>query len=240
MTTTPRRPPPRTRARTVRPALIVGRGDTLVGSWPARCHRTGRCFPPRRRPVHPGRGGCRHRRRPVRIRPGLGDVGRALGPVHRSAAAMDRGSCPVHGPGRPAPGGVWLPGAPGARLGVAPGHAGLGRLDARPRPSTASEPEQALAALPGDRDVGAGLVGWRLPDPGCSRRCQGLPDAWAVDRRGRTPPAPELHRLGHAHRGAGTGRRRDVVESRVDRAGRRPGHPGLRLRPRRSRVERAR
>ena len=29
-------PPPRTRARTVRPALIPGRGDTLVGSWPAR------------------------------------------------------------------------------------------------------------------------------------------------------------------------------------------------------------
>ena len=34
------------------------------------------------------------------------------------------------------------------------------------RPSTASEPEQALAALPGDRDVGAGLVGRRLSDPG--------------------------------------------------------------------------
>ena len=36
------------------------------------------------------------------------------------------------------------------------------------------------------------------------------------------------------------GARRDVVEPRLDHAGRRPRHPGLRLRPRRSRLERAR
>src|SRR5512132_4482941 len=62
--------------------------------------------------------------------------------------------------------GVWLPGAPGAQLGVAPGPAGVGRLDDRLCPSTASEPTRTLAALPSDRDAGAGLDRRRLPDPG--------------------------------------------------------------------------
>ena len=46
-------------------------------------HRTPRRAAPRRRPVRPGGGGRRHRRGPVRVRGGLGDVGRALGAVHR-------------------------------------------------------------------------------------------------------------------------------------------------------------
>ena len=119
-----------------------------------------------RRPVHPGRGECRHWRSPLRIRPRLGDVGGALGPVHRSAAAMGRGSGTVHGTGRPAPGGIWLPGAPGAQLGVAPRHAGVGGLADRLCPSTAAEPGRTLAAVPSDRDAGAGLDRRRLPEPG--------------------------------------------------------------------------
>ena len=108
------------------------------------------------------------------------------------------------------------------------------------RVSTASEPGRTLAAVPSDRGAGSRLDRRRLPDPGRSSRCQGIPDAWSIDRRGRSPPAPELHRLRQPHRRARSGRRGDVVESRVDRAGRSPRHPRLRLRPRRPRVERVR
>src|SRR5215213_7128677 len=160
-------PCPRTGAGTVGPSLMPGRGDTLVGSslarWPPDSSLLYSSPPPRssRQRNLPSLGGS-----PVRICAGLGDVGGAVGPVHRAAAAMGRGSCPGYGTGRPAPGGVWLPGAPGAGLGVAPGHAGVGRLDARLCPSTASQPTRTLAAVPGDRNAGAGLDRWRLPDPG--------------------------------------------------------------------------
>jgi hypothetical protein len=79
--------------------------------------------------------------------------------------------------------------------GSGPGPAGLDGLDARAGPSTAAEPTRTLAAVPSDRGAGAGLDRRWLPDPGGSRRCQDLPDARAVARRGRTPPAPALHRL---------------------------------------------
>jgi hypothetical protein len=191
-------------------------------------HRTGRCCPARRRPVHPGRGTCRHRRCAVRVRPGLGDVGGALGPVHRAAAAMGGGAGAVHGRG-----GLLLVGGgapvdqvlnwvwPPAMLAlvvwmVVCVHRQLQRRGGR----WLLYPVIAVLAL---ASIGGGYQTL------CSSRCQGLPDAWAIDRRGRTPPAPELHRRRHAHRGAGAGRWRDVVESWVDRAGRRPGDPGLRL-----------
>ena len=66
---------------------------------------------------------------------------------------------------------------------------------------------RTLAALPGDRDAGACRGGRRLRDRGCGGGCQGLPDARSVDRRWRTPPAPELHRLGQSH-GRASARRR--------------------------------
>ena len=50
----------------------------------------------------------------------------------------------------------------GAQLGVASRAAGVGDLDDRLRPSTASEPERTLAALPGVRDSGYCLGGRRL------------------------------------------------------------------------------
>lgn len=131
-------PPPGTRARTVRPALLPGRGTHWLDRGRLVGHRTGRCPAPCRRPVHPGRGEPPHWGGPVRIRAGLGDVGRGLGAAHRSATAMGRSSCAVHGTGRSSPGGVRLLGARGAQLGVAPRPAGVGDLDDRPRPSTAS------------------------------------------------------------------------------------------------------
>ena len=39
-------------------------------------------------PVHPGRGDRHHRRRPVRVRAGLGDAGRAVDAVHRPAPTL--------------------------------------------------------------------------------------------------------------------------------------------------------
>jgi hypothetical protein len=66
-------------------------------------HRTGRCCTPRCRPVHPGRGACRHWRRPVRIRAGLGDVGRAFGAVHRRPVDRHHLSDAAPAAGRPGP-----------------------------------------------------------------------------------------------------------------------------------------
>jgi hypothetical protein len=222
-------PTPKDQGRGRRSHLIAGRGDTLVGSSPARwppdwsllsCSPSPRSSRPRNVPSpalccagSPWAGRCWR-------------CSRSGSPSSRSDGRRRR-RCSWEG--GPAPGGGWRPGGPGAQLGVAPGHAGVGRLEGRLCPSTASAPGRTLAAVSRDRGAGAGLDRWRLPDPGCSSRCQGLPDAWAIDRRGRTPPAPELHRRRLAHRGAGAGRWRDVVESWVDRAGRRPGHPGLRL-----------
>src|SRR3954452_4758269 len=51
--------------------------------------------------------------------------------------------------------------------------AGVGDLDVRPRPSAASEPCRTLAALPGDRVVGACRDRRRLGDPGCGGGRQG-------------------------------------------------------------------
>ena len=156
---------------------------------------TRRCCSPRRCSVHPANGGRGHRRSPVRTGAGLGDVGRALGAVHRSAVAMGRGSCSVHGTERSPPGGVRLLGAWGPHLGVAARRAGVGDLDARPRPSAASQPEQALAALPRARGARSRLCRRRLPDRARSGGCRCLSHAWSVDRRRRTRPAPELYRL---------------------------------------------
>ena len=82
--------------------------------------------------------------------------------------------------------------------------------------------------------VGGGLRD-RARAPGCKR----VPDAGPADRRRRTQVAPSLHRLREPHGGAAAGRRRHVFRHGVDSAGGRRAHPSLRLRPGRSRVERA-
>jgi hypothetical protein len=61
-------PTPRTRAGTVRPTLIAGRGAHWLDRRWLVGYRTRRCSAPRRRPVPPGSGTCRHWRSPRLLR----------------------------------------------------------------------------------------------------------------------------------------------------------------------------
>ena len=72
-----------------------------------------------------------------------------------------------------------------------------------------------------------------------ARGCQRIPDVGSADRRRRTPPAPQLHRLRQPHRRPPTGRRRLLLGHGVDSARRSRRYAGLRLRPSGSRLERA-
>ena len=91
----------------------------------------------RLRSVHSTGGARRHGRGPVRVRAGLGDAGRPLDAIHRSATTLGGGSCGVHGAGGSSPSRVRLRRGQGAELGVASSPAGLGDLDGHPRPSAA-------------------------------------------------------------------------------------------------------
>ena len=64
------------------------------------------------------------------------------------------------------------------------------------------------------------------------------PDARPAGRRWRAPAAPALHRLGQPHRRPRTRWRRVLLGRRLDCAGGGPRHHGLRVRPRRPRMER--
>ena len=169
-------------------------------------------------PVHRTRGERHHRRSSVRIRTGLGDVGRALGAVHRASAAMGRSTRAVHGSGWSSPDLVRHLGAGGAQLGVAARVAGAGDLDVCARPSTASWPEQAVAALPSSRGVGPCRDRRRLRDRARSGGRDRVSDARSVDRRRRTPLAPALHRLRQPHGRAGTRCRRLLLGDGMDSA----------------------
>ena len=101
-----------------------------------------------------------------------------------------------------------------------------------------AQPNRTVAAVPRNGRAPDRLRGRRLPDRARIARRQGLSAARPADRRGRAPAAPVLHRLGQPHGGPGTRWRRVVLRLRVDHPGRGPRHPSLRLRPRRSRLER--
>lgn len=86
--------------------------------------------------------------------------------------------------------------------------------------------------------VVAALAAWARDRP-CSRQRGSHPGARAPDRRRQSPPVPRLHGRGQPHRGDRAGCGPGVVGPRPDRTDRRPGHPGLRLRPGGARMERA-
>ena len=127
------------------------------------------------------------------------------------------------------------------RLGVAAGLARPRRLDVLSGPSAASQPRRTVAAVPGPGRVG----GW----PRCGGGYETVRES--LDARAYPMPGQLVdvggHRL-HLHC-TGTGSPTVILEPgqgggllrlRVDRAGRGPRHHGLRLRPRRSRLERRR
>ena len=126
LTVTPPSPTPENEAQQRPQGPDAGRGDTSVGSSLARYAAGLVAAAPRRGSVHPANGVRGHRRSPMRIGAGLGDVGRALGAVHRSATTMGRGSYTAHGAERPPTRGVRLLGSRGPHLGVASRHVGVG------------------------------------------------------------------------------------------------------------------
>ena len=127
-----------------------------------------------------------------------------------------------------AAGWVWPPAALALAVwmvrGRAPGHD-------RPGP---------VAALPGHRRAGRHRGRRHRRDRRAGPRRGPVPDAGRLLRRGRAPPAPDLHRHRQPHRRARERPRRDLTAvERHHRAGRRH-HPGLRVRPGRSGLERRR
>ena len=90
-------------------------------------------------------------------------------------------------------------------LGMAASPVRAGRLDIPAGPTAAAQPRRAVAAVPRPGRVGARLHRRRLRDRARVARRQGLPAARPTGRRGWTPAAPALHRLGQPHSRPGTG-----------------------------------
>ena len=198
--------------------------------WAARRDRA------RRRPVRRGPRARHHRIGPARLRRRLDDAGGPLAAVDRPAPAVGVRPGGVHGARRH---GVLVVGADRqrGRMGVAASGGGARRLDDRPSPTRAAQPHPGVGPVPGVRRAAA--LGGR-------RHLRDLPR----DRRPRTYPMPGRlvdvggHKLHIDCTGTGSptvvlepGLGEAVTRDGLDRPRRRHDHPGLRLRPRRSRLE---
>ena len=128
----------------------------------------------------------------------------------------------------------------GVRLGVAAGRARPGRVDGCRLPAAAPQQDPALAAVPAVRRHRRRRGRRHLRERPRGPRPQRLRDDRPAGRR-RWAQAP--HQL-HRHRqpdGRPRGRlRRNLSDVGLGRPGGRPAHPGLRVRPRRPRLERVR
>ncbi len=98
----------------------------------------------------------------------------------------------------------------------------------------------ALVAVPGHRPGGRHRRRRRSGDRHTRPRPRSLRDDRGAVRRGRTPPAPDLHRHRQPHRRPRERPGRDLAAVERHHHAGLPHHPGLRLRPGRSGLERRR
>ena len=186
------------------------------------------------------RHGERHHRFGARrVRARLGTDRGAHQPLHHPAAALGRRPRGRHGRHRPRAGCV----RPRTRrhdpaqLGVAAGHAGDGGVDVRPDPAVPHR-RRTLDAHPRRRRPRTRVRRRHLREHHGAQRPGHLPRPWQELPGQRPPHAPGLPRPRWPHRRALQRPRRDLRLLGQDRWPGRPDHPGLRLRPPRTGLER--